>query len=150
MQKALEAITEANNTAGIRTLAFANIQEFQAFQDSFRFEEWPVNVVLPFSVNGTLNMQTGIIKSVIPLQGWVLTRITSEPNLYRSVKIEEKYMEPMRVLAKKFLRALSGTQIIDPEVQSFTYTLRPEYMFLNNLVFGVAYSANIGIQDNVC
>lgn len=146
----LEAIQSATTAAGIRTLSFANIQEFQAFQDSFRFEEWPINVVVPFTNNGTNNRATGIRKAVIPLQGWVLTRIKSEPNDYRSKKMEEEYLEPMRRLATKFIGELLSTEVIDPEVTSITDTIRPEYMFLNNLSFGVSYQVNVPIQNHVC
>src|SRR5688572_17267730 len=104
MQTILEAVTEANTNAGIRTLSFANLQEFQSFMDSFTFQEWPVNVLVPFTVNGTTNMDNGIRNAIVVLQGWVLTRVSEDPNDYRSLAFESKYLNPMRTLAKKFIK----------------------------------------------
>jgi len=146
----LEAATQANTEAGIRTLSFANLQEFQAFMDSFNFVEYPINVLVPFTVNGTTNMNTGIRKAVVPIQGWVLTRVSEEPEDYRSKAFEEKYLNPMRTLAKKFLKNFYNTEIIDPETTSITDSIRPEYLFLNAKTFGVSYTANVPVKDNVC
>lgn len=146
----LEAATQANTEAGIRTLSFANLQEFQAFMDSFNFVEYPINVLVPFTVNGTTNMNTGIRKAVVPIQGWVLTRVSEEPEDYRSKAFEEKYLNPMRTLAKKFLKNFYNTEIIDPETTSITDSIRPEYLFLNVKTFGVSYTANVPVKDNVC
>ncbi len=150
MQTILEAVTVANTNAGIRTLSFANLQEFQSFMDSFTFQEWPVNVLVPFTVNGNTNMNTGIRKATVPLQGWVLTRVSEDPNDYRSKAFEEKYLNPMRTLAKKFIKNLLDTDIIDRDVNNVTDSIVPEYMFLNAHTFGVSYTINLAIRDNVC
>ncbi len=118
--------------------------------DSFRFEEYPVNIVVPFTFNGTTNLLTGIKKSSIPLQGWVLDRVNFDPNDYRTAVVEETTLSPMRLLAKKFIRELLKTEIIDPEVNSITDSITPEYMFLNMLSFGVSYQVTVPIQDQVC
>jgi len=146
----LTAIEQANHDAGIRTLSFANIREFQSFMDSFLFQEWPVNVVVPFTVNGTNNLQNGIRKSTVSLQGWVLTRVEEDPNDYRSKAMEEKYLEPMRKLAKTFIKRLLESDIIDPQVQTVSDTITPEYGFLNAKTFGVSYSLQLPVVDNVC
>jgi len=145
----LEAIEEANTAAGIETLSFANIQEFQAFMDSFKITSYPINIVVPFTSNGsTLN---GIRRSTIPLQGWVLTRLTSsEPINYRTLAVESEYLEPMRVLAIKFIKNLLLTDIIDPEAGAVSDSIKPEYMFLNTKTFGVSYTLNLPIIQNVC
>jgi len=150
MTTILEAVTEANTAAGIRTMSFANLQEFQSFMDSFTFQEWPVNVLVPFTVNGTTNMNTGIRKAVVPLQGWVLTRVTEDPNDYRSKAFEEKYLNPMRTLAKKFIKQMTNSDIVDRDVDSISDSIVPEYMFLNAHTFGVSYTLNLPIRDNVC
>lgn len=148
MATVLEAITEANTAAGIETISFANIVEFQAFMDSFKFSQYPVNVVVPFTSNGqTLN---GIRRSTIPLQGWVLTRVTTDPVNYRTAIMESDYMEPMRILAIKFIKNLLLTDIIDPQAGAVRDSIRPEYMFLNARVFGVAYTIDLPIIQNVC
>lgn len=150
MTTILEAVTQANTNAGIRTLSFANLQEFQSFMDSFTFQEWPVNVLVPFTVNGTTNMDNGIRNAVVLLQGWVLTRVKEDPNDYRSKAFEEKYLNPMRTLAKKFIKQVINSDIVDRNVSSITDTIVPEYMFLNAHTFGVSYTLNLPIRDNVC
>ncbi len=146
----LEAIEESNAEAGIRTLSFAQLQEFNSFLDSFTFQEFPVNVVVPFSVSGNLLQSEIAVKQTLALSGWVLTRIKLDTNDYRSKQIEIDYMQPMRLLAKKFLLALRATDIVDPEVQSIAYTIRPEYAFLNAHLFGCSYTINLPIISRVC
>lgn len=144
----LEAITEANDTSKIRTLAFANIQEFQSFQDSFNFVDYPANVIVPPSLSGSRTDNRN--KAVVALQGWVIQRIPEDTDNYRSIKIEETYMHPMREKAIKFMNALLETDIIDPEVTNVSWTVRPEYMWLSNHLFGVSYTINLPINMTVC
>jgi hypothetical protein len=144
----LEAITEANDTAKIRTLAFANIQEFQSFQDSFNFVDYPANVIVPPSISGTRTDNQN--KAIVALQGWVIQRIPEDTDNYRSIKIEETYMHPMREKAIKFMNALLNTDIIDPEVTNVSWTVRPEYMWLADHLFGVSYTINLPINMTIC
>lgn len=144
----LEALTEANDTAKIRTMAFANIAEFNSFQDSFTFQDYPANVIVPPSISGTRTNNRN--KAVVALQGWVIQRIPEDTDNYRSIKIEETYMKPMREKAIKFINALLDTDIIDPEVENISWTVRPEYMWLPNHLFGVSYTVNIPINTIVC
>jgi len=150
MTTILEAVTEANTNAGIRTMSFANLQEFQSFMNSFTFQEYPVNILVPFTVNGTTNMDTGIRNAVVNLQGWVLTRVTEDPNDYRTKAMEEKYLNPMRTLAKKFVKSMINSDIVDRNVQTINDTITPEYKFLNAQTFGVSYVLNLPIRDSVC
>lgn len=144
----LEAIQEASNEADIPTLAFANIREFNAFMDSFNYDDYPVNIVVPFTSNGTtLN---GRRKAIIPLQGWVLRRIPEEPLDVRSVSAEHDYIAPMRAKAVKFIAKLLETDVIDPEVDGVTDTIRSEYAFLANHLFGVSYTVNVPVVESVC
>lgn len=145
----LDAIEEANAEAAIHTLAFANIKEFQSFLDSFNFEDFPVNVVVPFTDNGTHT--GGRRQGTIPLQGWVLTRISDEPLDLRSRKAEHDYIQPMRRLAKKFINKLLDTDVIDPErSDGVSDSIRPEYAFLSAHLFGVSYTCSIPIEENIC
>lgn len=144
----LQALQQANNEADIPTLAFANIQEFNAFMDSFNYDDYPVNIVVPFTSNGTtLN---GRRKAIIPLQGWVLRRIPEEPLDVRSVAAEHDYIAPMRAKAVKFIAKLLETDVIDPEVEGVTDTIRSEYAFLANHLFGVSYTVNVPVVESVC
>lgn len=145
-----EAIEIANKNAGIKKATIANLQEAQAFEESFRFDDYPINIILPFTSNG--NTRNGIRRAIIPLQGWILTRVREQPEDYRSLKMEQEYLEPMRHLAAKFLKELYKTDIIDPEAveRGITDTIKPEYMVLNMLAFGVSYTVNLPVIQNVC
>lgn len=145
----LEAIQQSTaDVKDIKGLSFANLQEFNAFMDSFNFEDWPRNIVVPPVVNGTFS---GIkAAETLVLRGWILRRINEDTNDWRSVKLEPDYIEPMRVLARKFIRRMLDTEIIDPSREQATYTITPEYMFLTKHLFGVSYSAQIPIMKNVC
>jgi hypothetical protein len=149
--KVLEAIQAANTTAiGADSLSFANLREFQSFQDSFEFDDYPRNIVLPFDSNGTTN-SNGIRKAVIPLQGWILTRVSEDTNDWRSLEMETTYLEPMRDLAIAFLKELYRSEIIDHmRSAEITDVIRPEYMFLNAHLFGVNYTVQLPIIQNVC
>lgn len=141
----LQAIEQANIAAEIRTFRFANIREFQAFMDTFNELEYPCHVVVPFTNNGVwLN---GRRKAVVPLQGWVLTRIEEDTSNFRSREVEERYLEPMRMMCKQFLYELINSDIIDAEVNEITDTIRPEYAFLTANLFGVSYQVNIPIAE---
>lgn len=144
----LEAIEQANNEAGIQTWRFADLREFSAFMESFNFSEYPINVVVPYTSNGT---HVGVRRtSTIVLQGWVVTRVLEEPLDIRSQRAEAEYIQPMRKLAVKFINRLLQTDIIDPEANEITDTIRPEYKFLQARVFGVSYTVNLPITENVC
>lgn len=146
----LQALELANEAAEIRSFAFADIREFNSFNDSFKFEEYPVNVVIPFSINGNLNQEQIAVKQVVAITGWILTRISEDTNDVRKKELEAKYMEPMRGLAKLFMKLLASSSIVDPEVQQLAYTIRPEYYFLKDHLFGCAYTINLPIQARVC
>ena len=144
----LEAIQLSTTDAGIRELSFANLQEFNSFMDSFNFEDWPRNIVVPPVVNGTFN---GIkAAETLVLRGWVLRRISEDTNDWRSVLLEPDYISPMRDFARKFIRRMLDSEIVDPSRDPATYTITPEYMFLNQHLFGVSYQAQIPIIKNVC
>lgn len=145
----LEAIQEANTVAGIDTLAFANLTEFNSFMDGFSFSDYPVNVVIPVEINGVIT-EPYRIKDTAVITGWVLTRLSQDTNNYRSVHIEPTYINPMRTLAKKFMVALLDTDIVDPEVKDVSYNIKPEYAFLKAHLFGVSYRMNMPVHSRVC
>lgn len=149
-QTILEAFKYANAEAGIKEFRLARIDEFQAFMDSFKSEQYPINVVIPFTVNGSTNRNTGMRTGVIPIQGWVMTRIKEDPVNLRSEKGEELYVSPMRQLAAKFIKNLLSTEIVDHQPTAIGDSIKPEYMFLNAHTLGVSYTMNLPIIANVC
>lgn len=144
----LQTIEQANTAAGIKTFSFARIDEFNSFLQSFNELDVPAHVIVPFQTNGVwLN---GMRKVVVPLQGWVLTRLHEDTNNFRSKEIECDYMDPMRKLARNFLREVINSDLTDPEVEQISDTIRPEYAFLNYHLFGVSYTCNWPVIQSVC
>ncbi len=144
----LQAIQEANTAAGITTLAYANSQEFKAFMDKFAFTDYPVNLVLPFTVNGSI--LNGRTKDTITITGYVWKRVPEDGNDWRTLSVETSYIDPMRTLAKKFLKGLLDTDIVDPEVEAVGYTTSPEYAETSSHLFGVKYTIQLPTVLNVC
>lgn len=144
----LEAIEESTNKAGIPTMAFANLRGFNAFMASFNYDKYPVNVVVPFDDNG--QWSGALRKSVIPLQGWVLRMIPRDGLDIRTAQAHREYVEPMKRKAIAFIRALLDTDVVDPEGLTPTDSIRPEYAFLSNHLFGVSYTINLPIVRGVC
>jgi hypothetical protein len=144
----IETLSEATDNAGFKGLSFANLQEFNAFHDSFRFEEYPRNIIIPYNTNGQIIENRK--KKVIQLQGWGLVRISEDTNDWRSIKLEEKYIQPMRVMVEKFIVQVVNSDLTDPEVTNIAYTIRPEYMLLNSHLFGVSYTLNWPITGSIC
>ncbi len=148
MSTIIETLEEATDNAGFKGLSFANLQEFNAFHDSFNFLDYPRNIILPYNTNGQIVNNRK--KKVIQLQGWALTRIKEYTNDWRSIKLEEKYIHPLRVMTEKFIVAIVNSDLTDPEVTNVAYTIRPEYMLLNSHLFGVSYTLNWPIKGNLC
>ena len=144
----LQAIQEANTAAGIKNLAFADLTEFNSFKDGFNELDYPINVVVPFTVNSLfLNNR---IKDSVLIRGWVLTRLREDTNDFRRIKIEPDYINPMRIAAKKFVRRLLDSEVIDSEVEGVNASFVPEYQFLDAHLFGVSYSFTLPTKSHIC
>lgn len=145
----LEALTEAHTSTGIATdLVFAELQEFNSFIDSFKHPHYPINVVVPVTLDGTFTNNRA--QESILVQGWILTRLSQDTNNYRSKAIEDTYINPMRILARRFLLNLIDSDISDAQVEDVSYSITPEYKFLSVHVFGVSYNSRIPIISNIC
>lgn len=144
----IETLDEASLLAGFKGLSFANLQEFNAFHDSFNFLDYARNVIVPYNTNGVITDNRK--KKVILLQGWGLTRIKEDTNDWRSIKLEKDYIQPMRVMTEKFIVQVINSDLTDTEVRDISYTIRPEYMFLNSHLFGVSYTLNWPTKGNLC
>lgn len=144
----LEALKEANDIPGIKGLSFASLQEFNSFKDSFNFQDWPRNVVLPLRLTGTV--EPNRTAEVILVQGWMITRINQDTNDYRSVQIEPDYIEPMRKAARQFILGLINSDLTNPQVPNIGYSIDPEYMFTDAHLFGVSYQLRWPINGRLC
>jgi hypothetical protein len=150
----LEAVEDANSEAGIHHLLFANIQEAETFLKSFDFDDYPVNILVPFTMNGVFKSTPGYQKKkTIPLQGWVLTKIDDDMDIedFRSINIEDKYIRPMREKAERFLNELLQIDdVIDSDAGDVSFSIRPAYAFLVHRAFGVQYTMNVPIVEGTC
>jgi len=150
----LEQIQQANDAIGIgvKQFRFADISEFNQFNLSFVFEDYPCHVVQPFTTSGVwLNGRT---KTTVPINGWFLRRIATDTVNFRAAEIESNYMQPMRELAKAFIKnILSSSEaddLVDPEVDEVGFTIRPEYAFLKDHLFGVSYTIHLPVREGIC
>jgi hypothetical protein len=146
----LEAIEEANTAAGITGCDYANLKEFQSYVDKSGFNEYPINIVLPVPISGSYSTETFNAKSVVVITGFILRRIAEDTNDWRSVSIETTYMEGIRDFFMTYLAKIADTEIVDKEVQTIRYSNNPEYAFLNNHLFGIRYTINLPVVQNVC
>lgn len=143
----LEAIEAANPTDC--TFAFANIQEFQSFSQKYKYDDYPVNVVFPFDITGTTDQNTGIRRAVVTINGFIFTRVSEETNNYRSLTMED-IIDPMRDFALEFIKNLMASDIVNKQVQTINDTVRPVYAELPEHYFGVSYSVQLPIIQNIC
>lgn len=144
----IETFQQASDDAGFKGVSYANLQEFNAFMDSFTFLEYPRNVIVPYTLNGRLKNNRK--KKVITVQGWALTRIAQDTNDWRSLDLERDYIANLREMAEKFLVSLANSDLTDPEVEDIQYSVRAEYMFLAAHLFGVSYTIQWPVTGNVC
>lgn len=145
----LETLKEANDSIkGVKGLSFANLQEFASFQDSFNFQDWPRNIVVPIVLDGVLKSNRS--HEFINLQGWMVTRINKDTNDYRSVQIEPDFIAPMRAAARKFIIALANSDLTNPEVEDISYRIGSEYQWLHSHLFGVYYTMRWPVRSKVC
>lgn len=145
----LEALKHATKKAGFNTeLQFASIQTFETFNNSFRFDQYPINILVPYDTTGS---DVGPNRKVILLlNGWVLTQIRKDQNITREAQIEEHVIAPMRKMAVKFLRTFYQSEFIDSEAGPITDRISPVYNFTNMGLFGVSYQASVPIIENIC
>jgi len=150
----LEAIQQANTAVGIgiKQFQFADLTEFNAFNKSFETGLYPCHVMEPFTTSGVwLN---GRVKLTVPLRGWILKPIPKDSTNFRKIELESLYLEPMRALAKSFIKNLLSSDeaddVIDPEVDDVPFTIRPEYAFLADHLFGVSYTIQLPVREGIC
>jgi len=144
----LEALEEANNIQGIKGLSFASLQEFNSFKDSFNYLDWARNIVVPIALTGTIEPHR--TAEILIIQGWMLTRINQDTNDFRSVKIEDDYIDQMRKAARKFILNLVESDLTNPQVANIGYRITPEYQFLDAHLFGVSYSLQWPVNGKLC
>lgn len=149
-----EAIECANKSVnGIRNFRFAQITEFNSYVDSFKFEDWPIHILVPFIITGVPSQPGGRIVKTVQVDGFFMKRIPEDTNNWRSPKIEQEHIQPMRKLCEDYLIALIRTddvQMINREAQLQPWTIRPEFMFTAQHALGVSYSVLIPIVDAAC
>lgn len=150
----LEHIQLANDAVGIpiKQFRFADLREFNAFNKSFTFENYPCHVMEPFSTGGLwLNGRT---KTTVPLRGWILKRIPQDTVNFRTMDVEELHIKPMRDIAKAFIKNILSSDhaedIVDPEVDAVQWSIKPEYGLIAEHLFGVSYTINLPVRESIC
>lgn len=145
----LQAVKWAHEEAEFnpKALIFARLDEAKELMAKFTFNDYPVHMITPFG--SKLVWLNGRVKTTIPMYGWVLRRIPVNTAEYRTAKVEELYMEPMRKLAKDFFRNLLDTYVIDQEVTPINIDLNPEYGATEIGLFGYSYVARIPVLEQV-
>jgi|SRR6478609_153886 hypothetical protein len=138
----------SDNRTKVKNLKYARIENFNAFKNSFVTQDYPVNVVVPIPESGT---NTGNqLKTVLQIQGWILTLIPDDVAASMDDEKAEEYIGPLRIQARKFLNGLGYIKIVDPEVRNIVHTIKPEYAFLDMLLFGVSYTINLPVKFPPC
>lgn len=145
----LEALQEANQIDGIKGLSFINLEhEHAILVDSFEFLDWPRNIVSPPIIQGVLKSNRS--KEIVIINGFMVTRINQDTNDYRSVQIEPDFIAPMRQAARKFIIGLANSDLTDPEVEDISFTIKSQYRWLANHLFGVYYTMRWPVRRGVC
>lgn len=147
----IETLDQASKDAGFRSFVYADFEtenEFQAAIDKFKFEEYPLLLIPPFQSNGTWT--SGRRKGILQVRGWALKRIKENTVNYRSRALEADTIEPMKVLARKFIKQMIVSDVYDPMVTTIQDTIRGSYQFTNKHLFGAYFTVNIPIVESVC
>lgn len=147
----IETIEQAATDAGFRSFVYADFEtegEFQAVIQKYKFEEYPLLLIPPFQSNGTWNQ--GRRKGVLQIRGWAVKRISEKTVNYRSNELEVSTIEPMKVLARKFIKKMIESDLYDPMVENVQDTIRGSYQFTNQHLFGAYFTVNLPIIESVC
>lgn len=146
----LEEVQRAHILTGIpiQSFSFANLSEFKTFMDSFNSNDYPVHVCVPFESNG--RYVSGLRKSVIPLQGWFLMKVKNDRFDFRSAKVEENFIKPMRDKAVIFLSNVVNSDLTDTEDDTINDTISPTYAFTAARLMGVSYKLSWPIVESIC
>lgn len=149
---ALEAVNNALTKAPQFEYADLNEANFDLDKlvSSVVGAEKPVNLVLPFTVFDTFG-KTGLLKSYIDLQGFILMSIKGMPTIdYKSKDVENLAIAPMRMLGRGFIYALNQHSIIDPEVAGITaIKYAPAYSQFDANLFGIEYGCRVPFVEGI-
>lgn len=151
MSSLIETIEQASKDAGFRSFVYADFEtenEFQAVIDNFKFEEYPLLLIPPFTSNGTWTNARR--KGILLIRGWSLIRIKEQTVNYRSRKLEVDTIEPMKKMSRKFIKNMIESNAYDPMVTTIQDTIRGSYQFSNKHLFGAAFTVNLPIIESVC
>jgi len=148
----LESFEKASKDAGIRTVLFCDMyteQEFSNLVKSMKPEQCPINILDSRSLQSNGTWETGRRKAIIPLEGWVVTRIKENTKTTRSRELETTYIEPMKKLTKLFLKNVLKMEVYDAS-REMTDTIRGAYQVSNEHFFGTKYTASVPVVDGYC
>ncbi len=145
----LDTLIDCAKKANCRSVVYANMateQEFQAIIEKFKFEEYPLMLIEQITSNGTYSATTGMREAVVPLTGYVLTRLKEDTLNYRMHKLESEVIHPMKNIAKAFTRRVVVSGIINPS-GTVSDTITAAYQVTNKHLFGARFSISLPVID---
>jgi hypothetical protein len=146
----IEALEEVNDAlTPVPTFIFADLNEANFLVDAIETANMPVFLVLPFTVVDTFG-KSGTIQSTFELQGFMFTKKSDQRTIdYSAADVESELIQPMRLLARKFLHRLNAHSIIDPETAGVKVTsYEPIYSSMDANLFGVFLRATVPVKEH--
>lgn len=131
----------------IKTLLNADMFEANMLADKLLTSEYPMILLLPIPIVDTPG-SSGALKSTVDLTLYFLKRGTDITPDYSITDIESNFIEPMRLLARRFMHKLNKHKIIDPETKGIeARTYNAEYGLFDAQTFGVSVRCQVPIME---
>lgn len=145
----LDVLFDCAKKANCRTVIYQNLpwQGIESVIESYRAEEFPLMIIEQITNNGTYSSTTGMRDAVIPLTGFVVTRLKEDTVQYRMQKIEAGIVRPMGKIFKDFTRKIIASGIINP-AGTVTDSFTGAYQVTNQHLFGVSFTISLPIIDS--
>lgn len=144
----LSALEEVKSEmTDIKTLINADLFEANLLADKLLTSEYPLILLLPIPIVDTPG-SSGALKSTVDLTLYFLKRGTEITSDYSGAEIETDFIEPMRLLARRFIHKLNEHAIIDPESRGIeARTYNAEYGLFDAHTFGVSVRCSVPIME---
>lgn len=127
----------------------ANIFEANFRMDTFlQSANYPVHILLPYDVRDVIG-ENGVRRTVLPLEGFFLTKIDNPTIDYVTGEADKVAIEPMRALARKYFDKLSVNSIINNEVENIAVQYLPTYAIYDVHIFGVNYRCDLPVIESI-
>ena len=139
----------ANQLSSVVTVIYADMPKADNLINRLKTAEFPVLVIVPYKVSDHKS-KSGLMKSKIPFDAFMLTRVTQPTVDFDHKHIEAVAIEPMRTLARAFIKKFNASDIIDKEtngVEDATYD--PTYSSGDAQLHGVHITATLPVLEDI-